>query len=255
MAVIQIGERTAECNGILFDKDGTLLDFMQLWGPWATTILNLTEQRLSELGTGFSGAREQVLGTRHDHEGRVIAYNPEGPLAMGTAEDTIAILAWQLYTAGLPWNEAMTQVRGLADQAMQELRQSRPVQALPGLQSFLEDCVRVGVKLAVVTSDGTREAEEQLEWAGLREYFDLILGYDQVTWGKPHPELAITASRTLGLHPEDTILIGDSNGDMQMGRQAGVRLAVGLSPDSGSSSHLADADVIIRDYHGIQVKE
>ncbi|MBJ8191570.1 HAD family hydrolase, partial [Bacillus cereus] len=80
------GERYP-CRGILLDKDGTLLDFIQLGGPWARSILDLMEQHLTVAGAGFTVEKGTVLGTVHDLEGRVIGYDPSGPLAMGTVDE------------------------------------------------------------------------------------------------------------------------------------------------------------------------
>lgn len=64
------------CRGILFDKDGTLLDFIQLWKFWARSILDMMEQHLAVAGAGFTVEKGTVLGTVHDQEGRVIGYDP-----------------------------------------------------------------------------------------------------------------------------------------------------------------------------------
>jgi phosphoglycolate phosphatase len=107
--------------------------------------------------------------------------------------------------------------------------------------------------MAVVTSDQTSGAVEQLEWMGLRSYFTVIMGRDQVRNGKPHPEMTEAACRRLGIKPEEAVVIGDSNADMQMAKQAGAALAVGLMTDEGEPAHLTDADVVISDYNELDV--
>lgn len=110
MPFVQLKGRTVPCQGILFDKDGTLLHFMALWGGWADYVLEFMEERLELMGSGFTLPKEKVLGTKHDAGGRVSGYDLRGPLAMGTVEETNGLLAWQLYAAGMPWNEAIVQV-------------------------------------------------------------------------------------------------------------------------------------------------
>ena len=39
MTMLQVNGVQIPCKGILFDKDGTLLEFLQLWGPWAEALL------------------------------------------------------------------------------------------------------------------------------------------------------------------------------------------------------------------------
>lgn len=254
MPFVQVKRRAVPCKGILFDKDGTLVHFMALWGGWTDYVLRFMEQRLEIMGAGFTVPKDKVLGTRHDANGHVIGYDLQGPLAMGTVEETYGLLAWQLYAAGMPWNEAITEVTQMTNHAMQEVRQHKPAFPMPGLASFLEKCSLASVKMAVVTSDQTSAAVEQLEWMGLRSHFSVVLGRDQVRNGKPHPEMTEKACRLLGIRPEDAIVIGDSNGDMQMAKQAGAALAIGLWSGEGDLEHLADADVVISDYNEIDVQ-
>ncbi|MBW4085504.1 HAD family hydrolase [Paenibacillus sp. S150] len=254
MAVLHVNAHIVPCKGILFDKDGTLLDLLATWGTWADLMLMGLENYLAFIGKenspGFDIAK--VLGTEHDGAGKVVGYDPAGPLAMATAEETNGILAWQLYTAGVPWNEALARVTAIGKEAMYELRRRRSARPLPDLLPFLRQCAAASLKLGVVTSDGAATTFEQLEWLGITGYFDTVVTRDRVTLGKPAPEMAETACRELGLSPEETVIIGDSNADMQLGRGAGLRLSVGIAP-AGSAGHLQDADTVISGYHQLRL--
>lgn len=254
MPYVQVKGRAVPCKGILFDKDGTLIHFMALWGGWTDYVLRSMEELLEIMGAGFTVPKEKVLGTRHDARGGVIGYDAEGPLAMSTVEETYGLLASQLYAAGMPWNEAIIQVTQMTNQAMYEVRQHKPAFPMPGLEKFLGKCSSVSLNMAVVTSDQTSGAIEQLEWMGLRSYFTSVVGRDQVLNGKPHPEMTEKACQQLGISPEEVIVIGDSNGDMQMAKQAGAALAIGLWTGEGEPAHLADADIVICDYNEIDVR-
>lgn len=253
MAILQIKGLQLPCQGILFDKDGTLLEFLQLWGPWADSLLNQLEAVLSGMGSGFTVERGRVLGTVHDSEGHIIDYDRQGPLAIATVDESTGLLAGQLYAAGMPWNDAITTVRELSNSAMQEVRSKRQAEPMPGLVSFLESCRAASIKVAVVTSDSTSAAEEHLEWMGIRSFFTSIVGCDCVTLGKPNGETAKLACQELHIHPNQAIVIGDSNGDMQMGLHAGVSHVIGVCPPGKEAVHLQDADVVIGDYHEIRV--
>jgi phosphoglycolate phosphatase len=246
MPELHINELSVPCRGILFDKDGTLLDLLATWGSWADLILEGLGNQLALIGRRPASGTNlaSVLGTAHDATGKVIGYDPAGPLSMATAEETIGILAWQLYAAGVPWNEAITCVNAISKEAMNELRRRRAAVMMPGLPAFLEQCAAASLKLGVVTSDSLATTGEQLEWLGISGYFDAVVTRDRVKHGKPAPEMAETACRELGLLPGETVIIGDSNADMQLGKGAGLRLAVGIAPE-GSAAHLLDADIVI----------
>ncbi|WP_460327656.1 HAD family hydrolase [Paenibacillus sp. YSY-4.3] len=253
MAIVQAGECRVSCQAILFDKDGTLLDFMALWGEWAMTLLDLLDGHLELMGARRIDSRAALLGLKLDEQQQIEDYDKTGPLAMGSEEEVTALLAWQLYAAGVPWNEALIQVRQFSSSAMIELKKRRNARPMLGLEAFLEACQGQGVRLAVVTSDTTEAAREHLNWMGIAHYFDVIVGRDRVSLGKPFPEMAVLACRELGVAPEHAVVVGDSNGDMQMGKQAGARMTVGLAPDGGGESYLLDADVVIRSFLEMRV--
>lgn len=253
MSMLQIRGKQVTCRGILFDKDGTLLDFLQLWGPWAESLLNQLESQLSELGASFTVEREQVLGTVRNREGQLIGYDLQGPLAIATVDESNGLLAGQLYAAGMPWNEAITTIRHFSSVAMDEVRQRKMAEPLPGLNAFLQSCQKASIPMAVVTSDSTAAAEEHLEWMGIRSYFTSIVGSDRVTLGKPDGEAAVLACRELHILPEEGVVIGDSNGDMQMGRNAGVSYRIGFCPEIQRSHYLHDANAIIQNYDELKI--
>ncbi|OAB40756.1 HAD family hydrolase [Paenibacillus antarcticus] len=255
MATLQAGQYNVPCEAILFDKDGTLFQFMMLWGKWAESVLTGMEKRLMLLGKDFTGSIAQVLGTQHDPQGQVCGYDLQGPLAMATIEETHGILAWQLYAAGIPWNEALAQAIEICKDAMLDIRQKKPIVLMNGLLHFLQECKGASIRLGVVTSDETSSTVEQLNWAGISQYFEVIIGRDQVSLGKPHPEMVERASLALGIESQNIVVIGDTNADMQMAKRAGVKLVIGITSLSESTACLLDADVMITDYRDLKVKE
>lgn len=102
------------------------------------------------MGAGFTVPIEKVLGTAHDSGEAVTDYDVQGPLAMGTVEETNGILAWQLYAAGMPWNEAIMQVNQITKNAMYQIRQHKPAFPMPGLETFLQSCRNACFELAVL---------------------------------------------------------------------------------------------------------
>jgi len=248
MPFLHVNHRSIPCKGILFDKDGTLLEFMAMWGAWAELVLSGMKANLASIGKDFAVDTSKLLGTEHDAEGKIIGYDPSGPLPMATMEETHGILAWQLYTAGIPWNDALTRVIQISNEAMREVKRRRIATPLPGLLPFLQQCAGASVKLGVVTSDESRTTAEHLEWLGITGLFGSVVTRDRVKIGKPSPEMVEMACRELGLDPQETVLIGDSNADMQMGKTADLCMTIGIIGKDGRTEHLMDADTIIADF-------
>ncbi|MNB96486.1 Fructose-1-phosphate phosphatase YqaB [compost metagenome] len=254
-------------SAILFDKDGTLLDFVSLWGSWSECLLMHFTRQLELRGLTFPEPYlNSLLGTVHNSEGRITGYDRNGPLAMGTMNDLYAILGWQGYLLGLSWAESMELVEACRREADAMLEHSRPVLPLPGLLRFLDECAAGGVKMAVVTADETEAAEKHLRWLGIRHYFSAVIGTDQVERGKPFPDMALLACRRLGVHPSAAAVIGDTNGDMRMAKAASAAAAISIAPDARAAvpgdasakilfAHvLPDADTVVQSYEELAFK-
>ncbi|MCJ8011512.1 HAD family hydrolase [Paenibacillus sp. KQZ6P-2] len=245
-------------RGLLFDKDGTLLEFVGLWGRWAEALArHYSEYFPSDARQHIVDLIPALLGVDVDSEGHIVDYDCNGPLAMASTPDVLAVLAWHGYRLGLPWSEAMTIVRRCKQLADEEMQNTRPVQALPGLKEFLERCRELRIPLGVVTADDTFEAEKHLEWMGIRQYFQVVIGNDLVDLGKPNPEMVEKACWELRCSPNEVAVIGDTNGDMKMGRAAGVSLTIGICSrklTESRDSYLHDADALITDYSQIGIE-
>ena len=94
-------------------------------------------------------------------------------------------------------------------------------------------------RLGLVTSKLKSGAIRGLRVAGLDQAFDAIVGADDVTHPKPHPEPVLKALDLLGASATETVFIGDSRHDLECGRAAGVKTAAVLWGPF-DRSHLAD---------------
>jgi len=98
-----------------------------------------------------------------------------------------------------------------------------------------------GKTLGLVTSKMRGGALKGLRLAEIEDAFDVVIGSDDVTHPKPHPEPVLTALQRLARPAAETVFIGDSRHDLECGRAAGVKTAAVLwGPfDRG---HLADLE-------------
>ncbi|HEY6807767.1 MAG TPA: HAD-IA family hydrolase [Gemmatimonadales bacterium] len=85
-----------------------------------------------------------------------------------------------------------------------------------------------GAGLGLVTSKMHGGALRGLKLAGIEREFTVVVGSDEVTHPKPHPEPVLTALERLGARAETAVFIGDSRHDLECGRAAGVETAAVL---------------------------
>ncbi len=79
-----------------------------------------------------------------------------------------------------------------------------------------------GVSLAVASSTREVTVRDQLERAGLLQYFDAVITGDMVTNGKPHPEIFRKAAAALGLEPQECLAFEDSKNGIRSAYRAGL---------------------------------
>jgi phosphoglycolate phosphatase len=257
MPELRIAGTAYPIQAILFDKDGTLLDFIHTWGNWSERLLARFYQRLEEKRLLPPSLDSETLwGTRRGPRGDIIGYDRNGPLAMGTIDDLLTVLAWQGYRSGLSWAESKVLAEDCRKYADEQLQVTKPVKTLPGVIPFLEQCRNSGIVLAVVTADETAMAHNHLDWLGIRGYFSACIGTDQVNRGKPYPDMVELACEKLSIDCSQAVIIGDTNGDMRMARSAGAALAVGIAEsDAAGIQLLPDADYVISSYSELEIWE
>lgn len=244
-------------DAILFDKDGTLMDFIYTWGRWGERLLaHFSSELMKRQRSPLPADQLQVWGISYDAEGQISGYDRNSPLSMGTVDDLLTLLAMEGYKAGLSWAEAKVlaaQSRVAADEALEG---SRTARLLPEVLPFLEQCGQAGLRLGIVTSDETAAAEKHLEWLGIRPYFSVCVGADRVNWGKPFPDMVELACRELGVEAARVAVIGDTDGDMQMARSAGAAAAIALDEGHTSGKEgFPSADVVMTSYRELRLGE
>jgi HAD superfamily hydrolase (TIGR01509 family) len=92
----------------------------------------------------------------------------------------------------------------------------------PGIRELLETLRGAGVKLALVTTKHQTQAEFTLTGIGLAGYFDYVHGWLEGRKHKPDPEPVLASLSRLDAQPGATIMVGDSELDIQAAKAAGV---------------------------------
>jgi pyrophosphatase PpaX len=103
-----------------------------------------------------------------------------------------------------------------------------------GIPTLMRKLHQAGAPLGVVSCKRRALVEAELEAAGLRAFFDIVIGFEDVTPPKPAPDPLLAAMAHLGLSRSSAVYVGDSMVDLQTGRAARVRTVLaawGLTPD------------------------
>ena len=98
----------------------------------------------------------------------------------------------------------------------------KPVPLKRGAKQLLEKLKNTGYPMAIATSTAHNKAIVKLKNAGILDYFELIIGGDQVKNSKPDPEIYSTAANKLGINADKCIAIEDSDNGVKSAHGAGI---------------------------------
>ena len=91
-----------------------------------------------------------------------------------------------------------------------------------GTLELLDGLAAADCPMAIVTSSSRRNAERNLSLAGIRARFETVLTLDDVTRGKPSPDLYLLAAARIGHAPEACVAVEDSNHGVAAAHAAGT---------------------------------
>ena len=123
-----------------------------------------------------------------------------------------------------------------------------------GIEAALDDLQQRGVLLGIVTSKGRSLDVEgipagvsaELEGLGIAGCFPVVVGLEDVSEPKPHPEGVLRALEAMGVAPEQALMVGDSVADIQAAKAAGCWscLATWGVPDGADRARRAQPDLV-----------
>lgn len=93
---------------------------------------------------------------------------------------------------------------------------------MPNAKETLIELKSKGVKLAVATNTNNGLAQKQLEIVGIKQFFDVIVGGDDVENSKPAPDLINKAIQLLNVKEDEVLYVGDTVFDVEAASDAKV---------------------------------
>jgi len=170
---------------------------------------------------------------------------------------------WRL-TIGRPSEEAMPLLLGRSMPEHEVWRLARRkrdlyvhlarggIVTVVGVSRFVADLARHKVPRAVGTSASSFDVDRLLAGAGLRRHFDVIVTADDVTLGKPDPEVYLLAAARMRVAPEACVVFEDSLVGVEAARRAGMRAIGVTTAHTEAELRQAGAERAVADFEGIE---
>lgn len=112
---------------------------------------------------------------------------------------------------------------GYAKQYFAEYEDKNGIPVKPGFDELCTYLKANKVGMYVATSTYHSSAAKELEHSGILGYFDGIIGGDEITRGKPDPEIFITAAEKTGFDKSECLIVEDSSNGLRAGIASGIR--------------------------------
>lgn len=152
---------------------------------------------------------------------------------------------------GLPLQECFLRLlpidEGMASRCADVYRRIFDEENQPGVVTLfpkvLETLLKLhvsGLQLAICSSRGKPTLEAFVDHFSLRDIVAMTVSANDVTRAKPHPDPVLLILDRLAVAPAETVVVGDTSFDIQMGKSAGCR-TVGVTYGNQSAAALSEA--------------
>ena len=214
---------TMTIRGLLFDKDGTLLDYHETWMDvnWS----------LARRITGVDDEAALRLMVKGGYEPELDRVRSGTPLAVGTAREIAVCFSPELEGSAL---------ENLAADFDRIFTEGARMAAVPveGLKETLEGLKVAGYHLGIATTDSRAGIDATLGQFEVLDLFEFLAGCDSGHGVKPEPGMVQAFCAAMGLEASEVAVIGDNAHDMAMGSAAGAALLVGVLTGTSNDSDL-----------------
>jgi HAD superfamily hydrolase (TIGR01509 family) len=184
-------------KAVLWDLDGTLVDSAEFhWRAWRDVM---AEEGLPVTHEQFV----QSFGKRND----------------------LILTGWLGEDAD---PERMRRLSEEKESRFRALVRANGIEPLPGVREWVARLHDQGWLHAIATSAPRANLEALSEAMGMGHYFSAGVAAEDVTHGKPDPEVFLLAASRLGAEPRRSIVVEDAPTGIEAGRRAGM-LTVGVS--------------------------
>ena len=243
MAIVKINESRFDIDGIIFDKDGTLINFNRLWGAFIEAWIDFLIAQANE-----NGPIPDKLVTKLD---QTLGYNrqtqeviPDSPLAVTTLQKIELVAMTVLYQHQYSWHVAEEIIA--KTRAFNYDLKLEDIEPIGDVASKIQELYANGIQVIIATNDDRAITEKIIDALKITPYLAAILCGDDPRPSKPDPAGITTIEEKLAISPGRMLMVGDTVSDMRFGRNGRLAGCIAILSGGGKEEELSQiADELI----------
>jgi len=213
--------QTLPFKGIIFDMDGTLLESTEAdYRAWKKVFSDYNQELTYERYAPMLGVKSADVIKNE------IGYSNE--------EDVKRILKEKF------------------DYFVEYINEN-PIKPVFAAETFLKSLAQYPVKIALATSSRKEKMQLVLEQLNFLQYFEAVVTGNEVSNGKPAPDIFLLAAKRLNLQPEDCMVIEDGPIGVAAAKSANMK-CVAIT-ETHQAGQLGQADLVIDTYEHADIRE
>ncbi len=223
-------------KGVIFDKDGTLMDFAAFWIPVAE---NAAQYILDIVGADNSLSGE-MLNSIGAYEGI------QGILCSGTYEQITDGFYDVLSEHNIEIDKQ--ELNTITYQAFHNsIEHGEIIATCDNIKEVFSELKENGRIIALVTTDDEYITQKCLKMLGIYNFFDAIYSDDGIHPSKPNPYYILKLCEEKGLSADELVMVGDTMTDMKFAENGGI-MSIGVAKNEKDGEViLKSADYVIDD--------
>ncbi|UXV36258.1 HAD family hydrolase [Staphylococcus sp. IVB6181] len=217
---------------ILFDKDGTLIDFDMSWMKIGIQMVDQFVERF--ISDEDQAHAYQTLGVNKETN----QIEPGTPMACGSLDEIIQNFNALAGEDVGEWTRQTSQY--LIDHREPEIKW------IEGMVEALETLKAQGYRIGIITSDTKKGTDQFIEATDTEAFFDLVISTEANAAEKPDPAvLNPLFDQEKGLKAEEIAIVGDNPNDIQTAVNAHLGLSVAVLTGVGQAHEFKQADYVV----------
>ena len=193
---------------------------------------------------------------QHEESWELLAREEDRPLPPDHFKRSFGMKNEKIIPELLCWTTDPAEIRRLSlrkEEIYRRIVREHGIAPLPGVVEFLGRLREVGVPAAVGSSTHRLNITTTLVMLGLDEMFQAIITAEDVTHGKPDPEVFLLAAQRIGIKPARCVVFEDAQVGIQAARAGGMKV-IGVATTHPAAT-LRSADRVVHRLDELTVAE